>query len=56
MKSNNNIFLFLILIIIYEIALVAFKLDGLTISKLIFTSFLWIAVTMGITEFLKNYT
>ena len=56
MKSKNNIITLLILILIYEIALVIFKLDGLTISKIIFTCFIWISAVMGISEFLKNYT
>ena len=56
MKSNNNLIVVLIMILIYEIALSFLKLDGLTITKIIFTIILWISAGIGVVSFFKNYT
>ena len=54
-KTFNKFTLFLILVFIYELSIVIFKLDGISISKLVVTSFLWLSVGLAIHTFVKNY-
>ena len=54
-KTINKFILFLILVFIYELSIVIFKLDGVSISKIVVTSFLWLSVGLVIHTFVKNY-
>ena len=54
-KTFNKFILFLILVFIYELSIAIFKLDGISISKLVVTSFLWLSVCLAVLTFVKNY-
>jgi len=54
-NNFNKLNLSLLLLLIYELSMVIFKLDGLSISKLVITGFIWLSVGVAIYTFLKNY-
>lgn len=54
-KTYNKLNLSLLLILIYELSMVVFKLDGFSISKLGITGFVWLSVGIAIHAFFKNY-
>ena len=54
-RFYNKFNLSLLLILIYELSMVIFKLDGFSISKLLITGFVWLSVGIAIHAFLKNY-
>jgi hypothetical protein len=54
-KTFNKFTLSLMLVLIYELSMVIFKLDGFSVSKLVVTSFVWLSVGLAIHAFVKNY-
>ena len=54
-KTFNKFILFIILVFIYELSIVIFKFDGVSISKIVVSSFLWLSVGLAIHTFVKNY-
>ncbi len=54
-KLFNKLNIFLLLILIYELSMIIFKLDGLSISKLVIVGFVWLSIGIAIHAFIKNY-
>lgn len=54
-RSFNKLNLSLVLLLIYEINMAIFKLDGLSIPKLVITGFIWVSLGIAIHFFVKNY-
>lgn len=54
-KTFNKLNLSLLLIIIYELSMIIFRLDGVSISKLVITGFVWLSAGIAIYSFVKNY-
>lgn len=54
-KTFNNFFLSLIIVLMYELSIVIFKLDGFSLSKIVVTIFLWLTIGFIINNFISNY-
>ncbi len=52
---GNKFKIFLLLIILYEMSMIVFRLDGISVSKMIITSFIWISVILAISVFVARY-
>ena len=54
-KIFNKLNISFLLILLYELSMIIFSLDGLSISKLAITGFVWISVFIFFHDFVKNY-